>query len=448
MAAELSLFLVTLVILLISIAVGVAVWILYNSAVCLYEREEELGPSSFARPPVHAFQGCAAPMDGIAGATHNIIPPTTNMGIGFAAASTQSLQMCGNGVPVPPNSLVKSPSCWSSSRTLPTQQRQVSPRNLAARHRCSPEMVEVDPYADLCGKRFAVRREVVMSPVPSPRQLFTSRVEEIGSSLPLNRGVATEQDMMRGFATQFAWKFSGDVSTHNENIAAVVQAYKFKPVDICYCFLCLEEASSSESGSAALSLGRWKTGLYAARVWVVSLARFVKAVQKQSVAIDEEPIARVCTEWKYKVDCFLSAVQSCEAPFQRNHGNKLVEAFKQENIRFKEVQRAMHFLQDYASAVDTRNSRLVSSQPSLPGKPPLAVVPERRRKEPPAVKDDPERSMMKFLEDINYDADDKENDQAPKKRCRGRQAKKRSSPVHPVQEVALVKRLKSKTSLG
>lgn len=173
------------------------------------------------------------------------------------------------------------------------------------------------------------------------------------------------EDVQRGYASFLALKFAGNLSFHSENVAATSSAYQLKEADICYCFLCLEEVSNSGTESA-LNLGRWQTGQYAARVWVVALARFVTAAQKRAGAQQVERLQRLCEEWGYAEESFLKEVQQCEVPFQRKHGQALLSAFSQERIRFQEVQRAKRKLGEQGQAAAPQPSRLGGGQQALP----------------------------------------------------------------------------------
>jgi len=183
---------------------------------------------------------------------------------------------------------------------------------------------------------------------------------------------ATPEDLKRGLASELALKFAGNLDFHIGNIAAVADAYRLEHEDICYCFLCLEEAASTSASSKAeapgLRLGRWGTGQFAARVWTVALARFVKAAQKQRGALDDKRVQPLCDEWQYQSDNFLMEVKSCEASFQRQHGHALMQAFKKEGLRQKEVLRACHVLAAHSASSAPRPSRVMQAlSDSMPG---------------------------------------------------------------------------------
>eukprot|EP00930_Biecheleria_cincta_P084368 TRINITY_DN73856_c0_g1_i1.p1 TRINITY_DN73856_c0_g1~~TRINITY_DN73856_c0_g1_i1.p1 ORF type:complete len:382 (-),score=77.19 TRINITY_DN73856_c0_g1_i1:146-1291(-) len=159
----------------------------------------------------------------------------------------------------------------------------------------------------------------------------------------------TPEELLRGYAAQLALKFGGDLQFHLTNIEASVEAYELNPDDMCYCFLCLEEAGKGEPG---LSLKRWGTGQYAARLWVTALARFVKAAQGLRSALDSSRTEPLCEEWQYNHEHFLREVKACELPFQRNHGRALLMAFMQDEIRRGEVLRARKILKEHGVAAE------------------------------------------------------------------------------------------------
>lgn len=165
------------------------------------------------------------------------------------------------------------------------------------------------------------------------------------------------QELLRGLAAQLALKFAGDLHFHDANVAAVAQAFELQPADVCYCFLCLEEASGDPAGGG-LRLKRWGTGQFAARVWSVALARFVKAAQQLRGARNEERMRSLCEEWQYQHEHFVREVKACEVPFQHRHGRVLLMAFQQQGLRQAEVLRAHHALYEHGMAARPRAKRL------------------------------------------------------------------------------------------
>jgi len=202
---------------------------------------------------------------------------------------------------------------------------------------------------------------------PSPRRRPPRAAEEMSPaavtlrrpprSEPVQRRLATE-----GLAVQLSIRFSGDLPFHVANVQAVTEAYDLTVADLCYCFLCLEGASSG----VGLGLKKWGTGSYAARIWLVALARFVKCAQRSRGAQDKSRLEPLCSEWRYKEDHFLQELASCELPFQREHGKKLLRAFQTEEIRTSEVQRAQQVMFQHASAAMTSGGGGDRGQLSLP----------------------------------------------------------------------------------
>eukprot|EP00927_Polykrikos_kofoidii_P013154 TRINITY_DN1570_c2_g2_i1.p1 TRINITY_DN1570_c2_g2~~TRINITY_DN1570_c2_g2_i1.p1 ORF type:complete len:460 (+),score=48.88 TRINITY_DN1570_c2_g2_i1:128-1381(+) len=177
----------------------------------------------------------------------------------------------------------------------------------------------------------------ISSPLTAPR------------SPPQIEVVVELQDLRRGYASQLACLFGGTFTFHDANVATIIHAYGLDADDICYCFLCLEQVSSMNEGSD-LALKRHGLGPYAARIWTVSLARFVYAVQGLNNAADEEHLNEPCESWGYKLADFTSEIISCEAIFRRKYGNLLLMAFQQEGLRQAEVARARRALCIHGSA--------------------------------------------------------------------------------------------------
>ncbi|CAK0852910.1 unnamed protein product, partial [Prorocentrum cordatum] len=144
---------------------------------------------------------------------------------------------------------------------------------------------------------------------------------EAGESQPPE--VHHPQDILRGYASMLAVKFSGELSQHTENVGAVAHEYTLSVADVCYCFLCLEEVGNSDAdGQSGLSVKKWGTGAFAARIWTVVLARFVKAAQKERGATDDGRVENVCAEWQYKSDHFIAEMKAVEAGFLRKFGKE------------------------------------------------------------------------------------------------------------------------------
>eukprot|EP00931_Biecheleriopsis_adriatica_P087479 TRINITY_DN61941_c0_g1_i1.p1 TRINITY_DN61941_c0_g1~~TRINITY_DN61941_c0_g1_i1.p1 ORF type:complete len:420 (-),score=91.53 TRINITY_DN61941_c0_g1_i1:20-1279(-) len=219
-------------------------------------------------------------------------------------------------------------------------------------------VVEVDsPSPRPSGQRHgrggwaASAREVSLSPSSPARGSVTRQEPDMSPDAVKMRSPrarpAGPEELLRGYAAQLSLKFGGDLQFHLGNVSAVIDAFSLTPADICYCFLCLEEGSKAAAG---LALKKWGTGTFAARVWVVSLARFVKAAQRQRNAHDEKLLEVLCSEWQYIQDHFAREVQACEAPFQRQHGKALLTAFQHEDTRKTEVLRARKILAEHGAA--------------------------------------------------------------------------------------------------
>lgn len=217
----------------------------------------------------------------------------------------------------------------------------------------------ISPTSGRCGAAppSIVRPSVVVevnSPTPPRRERSSRKSHEAPPSPVLECSQRascnpTPEELLRGYAAQLALKFGGDLHFHLTNIEASVEAYELNPDDMCYCFLCLEEAAK---GQAGLSLKRWGTGQYAARLWVTALARFVKAAQGVCSALDLSRTEPLCEEWQYNHEHFVREVKACEVPFQRSHGRALLMAFMQDEIRLGEVLRARKILKEHGSAAE------------------------------------------------------------------------------------------------
>lgn len=207
-----------------------------------------------------------------------------------------------------------------------------------------------DLTGDLLKKQAAqcVSEEEVQSPLRSKKETRHLDLSPEAVKMPNRSRVAREavsvQDLQRGYAAHFALWLNGDFDFHFSNVRAVADAYQLNAPDICYCFLCLEEAAKGN-----LALKKWGIGMYAARIWMVSLARFVKIAQRMRGAQDEDTMVLLCQEWRYKQDHFVREVLACEVPFQREHGKTLLAAFQTEDIRKVEVCRAQQLLLQHAT---------------------------------------------------------------------------------------------------
>lgn len=178
--------------------------------------------------------------------------------------------------------------------------------------------------------------------------------------------VATLDEMRKGYAALLACKFSGDVAAHLSNVSAVTDSYNMDVDDMCYCFLCLEAVTNSE-GVDGLAIKPHGLNSYSARIWIVSLARFVKFAQGHHWAEDDDRVRPLAEEWQYQAEHFVQMIKSCDASFQRKHGFDLVQAFRQEDIRCKEVARAqqsMLMLGTLTAESAPRGSRLVNAPPA------------------------------------------------------------------------------------
>ncbi|CAE8636154.1 unnamed protein product [Polarella glacialis] len=172
---------------------------------------------------------------------------------------------------------------------------------------------------------------------------------------------AGPEELLRGYAAQLALKFAGDLNFHMANVSAVRESYDLKPVDICYCFLCLEAAASGADGSG-LALKKWGTGQYGGRIWVVALARFVRMTQRHSGAQDESRVQPLCQEWGYQQEHFIRELHACETPFRRHHGQALITAFQQNDVRQEEVFRARSVLAEHGAAAAPKGHRAAASK--------------------------------------------------------------------------------------
>lgn len=199
-----------------------------------------------------------------------------------------------------------------------------------------------------------ILEEALQSPVKSER----------GSRKPRAEPQPRPEDIQQGFAAQLALQFKGDLSFHAANVSAICDIFKLGPDDVCYCFLCLAEVLS-KGGSSQLSLKKWGTGTYAARVWCVMLARFVKSAQRVRWAKEESKVQKLCEEWQYDVPHFMRELNSSEAPFQREYGQTLLKAFQQENVRCNEVLRARTLLTQHGAAAAPQSSRLITGPKAL-----------------------------------------------------------------------------------
>ncbi|CAJ1335455.1 unnamed protein product [Effrenium voratum] len=170
-----------------------------------------------------------------------------------------------------------------------------------------------------------------------------------------SNSVSVAEQVQRGYAAQLAIRFSGDLAYHMGNVRAIADAYGLDSADMCYCFLCLDAAKG-----CGLALKKWGTGTYAARIWTVSLARFVKTAQRVRSAKDESKFELLCGEWRYNQDHFIREVQACEIPFHRENGKALLNAFQTEEIRKVEVSRAQQILLQHADAAPSRGQHQLS----------------------------------------------------------------------------------------
>lgn len=155
--------------------------------------------------------------------------------------------------------------------------------------------------------------------------------------------ISEVEELLRGYASQLACLFGGNVDFHGKNVAAVVNAYGLEGDDVCYCFLCLEQVSIRSTG-ADLALKRHGLGQYTARVWTATLARFVSAAQGLANALREDHLRLPCEAWGYELLEFSGDVVSCEAVFKRRYACTLTQAFLQEGVRRAEVLRAQLLL--------------------------------------------------------------------------------------------------------
>lgn len=184
------------------------------------------------------------------------------------------------------------------------------------------------------------------------------------------------EDLHMGFACKLANEFRGNHEVHAKNVATVAGVYNLQHSDICYCFLVLEEIASMDQG--LLSVKMHGTGPYSARLWVVILARFVRAAQMDLKARDEFFLHALSDEWRYSPEKFRNEVISNEELFFRKHGQRLIAAFQLDEVRVGEVGRATRSLAALAAAMAPRRApRGGASQATFPigGASPLAALP-------------------------------------------------------------------------
>eukprot|EP00929_Paragymnodinium_shiwhaense_P091224 TRINITY_DN51248_c0_g1_i1.p1 TRINITY_DN51248_c0_g1~~TRINITY_DN51248_c0_g1_i1.p1 ORF type:complete len:401 (-),score=98.60 TRINITY_DN51248_c0_g1_i1:149-1270(-) len=183
--------------------------------------------------------------------------------------------------------------------------------------------------------------------------------------------------LQQGYASQLAVFFDGTQSFHFDNVATVVNAFGLEAMDICYCFLCLEKVAGARAGSADLSLKKHGLGPYTARVWTAALARFVFTAQGLNNALKEELLEMPCQSWKYELPSFLAEVVACESTFKRKHGNLLLRAFADQDLRLAEVDRAYQSLGALGVASLPRASRLAIKDSWKPLPPSVEVGKKR-----------------------------------------------------------------------
>jgi len=164
--------------------------------------------------------------------------------------------------------------------------------------------------------------------------------------------------LQSGYASHLANRFNGSIEVHAENVAAVVDAFHLVPADICYCFLCFEDLANTKGG-ANLKFKKHGLNPFAARIWTVALARFVRAAQGESPLDLESPVESLCAVWQYKPQYFLGEVRACEVPFQREHGGRLLQAFQQDDLRQTELLRAFTVLSRLGGTSEARRPQFL-----------------------------------------------------------------------------------------
>lgn len=287
---------------------------------------------------------------------------------------------------------------WSHVRPSVEDLRHRQPEEPRRRpEHVRPALVETSAASAELGQQIAVRRQPHVSEVDlisPPRKVqvvapavnmmaptaTVFRIPSMGSTnagdvvdIAMADAQATPLSVQHGYASKLAQHFGGTSKAHLENVGEVVNAFGLGPMDICYCFLCLERVASSPGGEDLQVKGHG-VGPYAARVWVVALARFVRVAQFDSGACDEERIAPLCEKWQYVLERFLGLVHSCEVPFQRKHGRALFEAFKQDSIRNMELLRAQSALAALGAAGPRGADIVRNSTQALPASKTLKAI--------------------------------------------------------------------------
>jgi len=189
--------------------------------------------------------------------------------------------------------------------------------------------------------------------IPSRRASSSSVTE---TSL-MEHASTRPEDLKTGYAFHFSTRFNGDSDTHHDNVATVADNFGFEAKDICYCFLCFEEVAN-EHGGSDLKLEPYGTNAYAARIWLVLLARFVKKAQQVKWATCDAAVQPICDAWGYDLPWFISLVKKFEEPFQQKYGGKLMKAFRVTALLHSEEERACKALLTAAALAAPRGTRL------------------------------------------------------------------------------------------
>lgn len=201
------------------------------------------------------------------------------------------------------------------------------------------------------------------------------------------------ETLMRGYAAQLSMRFGCALPFHSDNVGTVADAYRLTGEDCIYCFLCLEEVGNSQGG-ADLSLKKWGTGAFSARIWVVVLARFVKNAQRERSALDQARVHRVCEEWRYQPEHFIRELKSCEIVFDRKYGRGLVGAFQQNDILHAEVARARRVLAEHGRGAAPKKSRLALAETAAQAQPEACPALTSREIRPRAALPAPEERLV------------------------------------------------------
>lgn len=245
-------------------------------------------------------------------------------------------------------------------------------------------------------QRRATPTVTVVSPEVVTASPGVERRQHGASNGPAAAAPAEEVQLQHGFASKIACHFGGTLKSHSDNVSAVVDVFHLTVIDLCYCFLCLEEVAAAEDG-ADLTIMSHGVGPYAARIWVVTLARFVRGAQSDTAALDDDRVSPLSMEWQYKQPHFVSILHTAEAKFQRKHGLKLLQAFRQTSVRNAEVSRARETL---LSLYATAHPQRILSEPTMAPMPAALPAPELLQALPPCTSSADSDMLLAAIENL------------------------------------------------